>query len=109
MKSSHLKLIHYALIYGFHMTGNTDMHLLVTYTFKKSKDLDQTSQYLVAPPFASCSATHLLRVDKAVDCGLCVGGVYWRQRSQAQESKNRLPMEQFNKQNHRKQNHKTMG
>ena len=26
---SQLKQIHEALIYGFHMTGNTDMHLLV--------------------------------------------------------------------------------
>ncbi len=31
-----------------------------------------TSQYLMWPPFASCSATHLIshRVDQVVDCGL---------------------------------------
>ena len=35
-------------IYGFHMTGNTDMHLLVTDTLKKGRGMDQkTSQYLV--------------------------------------------------------------
>ena len=29
--------MHYAIIYGFHMTGNTDMHLLVTDTLKESR------------------------------------------------------------------------
>jgi hypothetical protein len=31
----YMKEIHKALIYVFHMTGDTDMHLLVTDTFKK--------------------------------------------------------------------------
>jgi hypothetical protein len=54
------------------MTGNTDMHLLVTDTFKNGRGVDQkNSQYLVWPPFASCSATSPShRVDQAVDCGL---------------------------------------
>jgi hypothetical protein len=43
-----LKSINWALIYGFHMTGNTEMPLLVTDTLKKVRGLDQkTSQYLV--------------------------------------------------------------
>ena len=46
------------------MTGNTDMHLLVTYTFKKGRDVDQkTSQYLVWSPFSSCIATHRLCIE----------------------------------------------
>ena len=40
------------------MTGDTDRHLL-----------DQkTSQFLVGPPFASCSMTHLLRKELIVEC-----------------------------------------
>ena len=67
---SQLKRNHEALIYRFHMTGNTDMYLLVTGTLKKGRGLDQkTCQYLVWPPFALCtSPSH--RVDQAVDCGL---------------------------------------
>ena len=62
-------------IYGFHMTGNTDMHLLVTDTLKKGRGVDQkSSQYLVWPPFASCSATDLLHVKLIrlliVSCGM---------------------------------------
>ena len=56
------------------MTGNTNVHLSVTNNFKKGRGVDQkTSQYLIWPPFASCSETHLLshRADQAVDCGLC--------------------------------------
>ena len=44
------------------MTGITDMHLLITDTFKKKVD-QKTSQYLECPPFASCSVTHLLRIE----------------------------------------------
>jgi hypothetical protein len=45
-------------------TGNTDMHLLVTDTLKKGRGVDQkTSQYLVWPPLASCTMTHLLRIE----------------------------------------------
>ena len=45
------------------MTENTDIHLLVADTFKKGRGVDhKTSQYLVWPPFASCSVTHLLRI-----------------------------------------------
>ena len=55
------------------MTGNTDMHLLVTDTFKKSKGVE-TIQYLVWPPLASCSATHLLWIELMrlfiVACGM---------------------------------------
>ena len=44
-------------------------------TLKKSRGVDQkTSQYLVWPPFASCSATHLLRIELIrlliVACGM---------------------------------------
>jgi hypothetical protein len=35
---SQLKYIHLALNYGFHMTGNTDMYLLVTDIFKKIRE-----------------------------------------------------------------------
>ena len=46
------------------MTGNTDMHRLVTDTLKKCTGVDQkTSQYLVWPPFASSSATHLFHIE----------------------------------------------
>ena len=52
-------------IYGFHMIGKTDMHLLVTDTL--------TSQYLW-PPFASCSASHILSIELIwllfVACGM---------------------------------------
>jgi hypothetical protein len=42
------KEINWALIYVFHMTGNIDMHLLVTDTLNKCRGVDQiTSQYLV--------------------------------------------------------------
>ena len=55
-----------------------DMHLLVTDTFKnkkKGRGMDhQTSQYLVWPPFASCSTIHLLRRELVrlliVACGI---------------------------------------
>ena len=53
-------------IYGFHMTRNTDMHLLVTDTFKKGRGVNQKT--------ASCSATHLLRIELIrlliVACGM---------------------------------------
>ena len=53
------------------MTGNTDMHLLVTDTWKKSRGMDQkTSQYLVWAPFTSSKTSPSHRVDQAVDCGL---------------------------------------
>ena len=51
------------------------MHLLVTDTFKKGWGVDQkTSQYLMCPPFASYSVTHLLRIELIrlliVACGM---------------------------------------
>jgi hypothetical protein len=54
-----------SLIYGFHMTGNTN---------KQNRGVDQkTSQYLLWP-FASCSATHLLHIELIrlliVACGM---------------------------------------
>jgi hypothetical protein len=57
------------------MTGITDMHLLITDTLKISMGVDtKTSQYLVGPPFASSSATHLLRIELIrlliVACGM---------------------------------------
>ena len=57
------------------MTGNTDMHRFVTDTLKKSIGVDQkTSQYLVWPPFATCSATHLICIELIrlliVACGM---------------------------------------
>ena len=54
------------------MNGNTDMHLLVTDTLnKKGRGVNQkTSQYLVWPPFTSCSVTHLLISLLIVACGM---------------------------------------
>ena len=51
------------------MTGNIDLFLFL------SRDVDQkNSQYLVWPPFASCSMTHLLRIELIrmliVACGM---------------------------------------
>ena len=63
-------------MYGFHMTGNTDMHLLVMDTllffFKLVRGFKK--KYLVWPPFASCSASPSHRLDRAglliVVCGM---------------------------------------
>ena len=57
------------------MTGNTDMHLLVTDTFNKKVGVwIRTSQYLVRPPFVSCSTAHLLHIELIrmliVACGM---------------------------------------
>ena len=57
------------------MTGNTDMHLLVTDTLKIVRGVDQnTNQYLVWPSFASCIATRFLRIELIrlliVACGM---------------------------------------
>ena len=74
-----LKCINEALIYGFYMSKNTDMHLLVTDTFKKGRGLDQkASHYLVWPLFALYSVTHLLRIELIrlliVACGILSHG-----------------------------------
>ena len=49
------------------MTGNINMHMLAYVGHRyliKGRGVDQkTSRYLVWPPHASCSATHLLRVE----------------------------------------------
>ena len=58
------------------MTGNTDMHLLVTDTLEKKVGcVDQkNSQYLVWPLVYNCRATHLLHIELIrlliVACGL---------------------------------------
>ena len=57
------------------ITGKADMHLLVTDTLKKGRGVDQkTSEYLVCPPFSSCSMTHLLCIELIrlliVACGM---------------------------------------
>ena len=56
------------------MTGNTDMHLLVTDTLKKGRGVDQKTSQSVSVVTTIClmqrdtSPSH--RVNQAVDCGL---------------------------------------
>uniref|UniRef100_A0A8C7LBU1 G-protein coupled receptors family 1 profile domain-containing protein n=1 Tax=Oncorhynchus kisutch TaxID=8019 RepID=A0A8C7LBU1_ONCKI len=59
-----------ALIYGFHMTGNTDMPLLVTDTQKERYWRGSEKQSVSGVTrFSSCSSSSR-RVYQAVDCGL---------------------------------------
>jgi hypothetical protein len=60
---SQLKWIHMALVYGFHMTGKTDMYQLFTDNLKKRQGRGFLKrQHLEWLPFASGSATDILRI-----------------------------------------------
>ena len=52
------------------MTGNKDMHLLVTECLKKGADLDVDINQSVSGVIMQRDSTPSLRVDQAVDCGL---------------------------------------
>jgi hypothetical protein len=58
--------INEALIYRFHMTGNTDTHLLVTDTGSEIQSVSGVTTICLMQ--RDKSPSH--RVDQAVDCGL---------------------------------------
>ena len=58
------------LIYWFHMTGNTDIHLLVTDSFKKKSSGVNHKTIVTNICLMQHNTSPSHRVDQAVDCGL---------------------------------------